>query len=269
MSASDKRNSYNVVLLGNTLVSRMRREIRRFDPFSDEAKALKPVVTALDALRRALTEFDGEWKDKGDSETPTLENAQRTVLSAGFHTALNQVGTGDAEGAVFEDEADFVDQSSALGYRGGPFKVPDVMLHLSLFRKTGALRIKGPQETIDIEIVDGDVINAFSNKTPEGMRLGEILVAHGAVEEDVLSEFLARHKGDKGRLGEALTNEELVTQEQLVAALKQQFQQLFARCFRMKYVTVSFRNAGELDAPREVRLDVVSLLMEGTPVTGP
>jgi len=262
MRDSQNKNSYNLVLLGNTMISRLRREIRRFDPFSKEAMALRPVVQAVDDLRVALSCFDQEWRDESDV-APRAEAPTENVLTMGFQNALKQMNAPEEPLVLDEDEP--VDQSAVLGYRGGPYKVPDVMLHLSLSRKTGTLRIKGLNEIFDIEVADGDVINAFSNSTPKGMRLGEVLVDQGAVDQTTLDRFLDRNQGDRCRLGEALKAEELVTQDQLVAALTYQFQALFMRCFRMKLATITFKPDCDTTAPRELRMDVVSLLMEGSP----
>jgi len=260
------RHAHNLILLGNTMIGRMRREIREMDAFPEQMEVLARVVIAIDRLKEALHDFDVEFKRHRKKDSVLMvRRADHSALAAGFTSALRQLEEAQVPSQSGEKggQEGAGDRSHELGYRGGPFKVPDVMLHMSLFRKTGRLILKSPSEDFEIHLLDGDVVHAESSNTPPGLRLGEILIAQGSVTEKALEEFLEKHEGDPERLGRALKNEELVSEEDLARALTWQFQQLFSRCFRLKEVSITFQEVDPPEQEPEVRLNVVALLMEG------
>ena len=81
------------------------------------------------------------------------------------------------------------------------------------------------------EIAAGPAVN---QPTPEGLRLGEILVSMGAVAPDVLANFLSTHADAVGRIGLSLLARKLVSLEQIQSALRRQVDQLFARLLTLQ-----------------------------------
>jgi len=109
------------------------------------------------------------------------------------------------------------------------FGIADVFQLIGQQRKTGILELTTPAATFSLELEAGDIVHAHSNHTPQGQRLGDILVAQNAIERDVLEEICKSLGGT--RLGEALLERNLVTSEALLSALEFQIQLLFNRMF--------------------------------------
>ena len=153
----------------------------------------------------------------------------------------------------------------ALTAREGSFATPDLIGFLSSQRKTGLLEIETPAETFLLELAGGDVVHAQSDRTPEGQRLGDVLVARGAIERERLESVRARAGGP--RLGTALVDEGLVTREQLLAALQEQIQKLFQRLFEARPRTFRFWDGPPVHADEDLRMNATSLLLEGARVS--
>jgi hypothetical protein len=73
--------------------------------------------------------------------------------------------------------------------------------------------------------------------------------------------MLAR-RDSASRLGAALESEELVSREELRAALEYQIQQLFHRLFCAKDATFTFGQQPDEDDDGRIRMNVTQLLLE-------
>jgi hypothetical protein len=138
---------------------------------------------------------------------------------------------------------------------------------LALNGATGLLTVQTRHESIRISLCGGDVIEAISDRPPAGQRLGEILVARGALDPEQLDELLARRDAEGGaqRIGELLATEELVTREQLREALAEQIQHCFLRVFHAENATYAFFPRAD-GTCADVRLGVTELLLESARV---
>ena len=138
---------------------------------------------------------------------------------------------------------------------------PDLVNFLSSQKKTGLLEVVTPVEQFTLEFDNGDIVHAQSNRTPEGQRLGDILVSRNVIERSVLEQFL-RATGS-GRLGETLVAQKWITQEQFLDALRLQIHWLFQRLFEQPASSFCFWSGPPLYADSNVRLNATALLLDG------
>lgn len=138
---------------------------------------------------------------------------------------------------------------------------PDLVDFLSSHRKTGLLEVATVMELFTLEFNDGDIVHAHSNRTPEGQRLGDILVARSMIGRDVLEQSL--RVAGSGRLGETLVAQKWITQEQFVEVLRLQIHGLFQRLFEQPASHFRFWSGPPLHADANVRLNATALLLDG------
>jgi len=140
--------------------------------------------------------------------------------------------------------------------------IPELVAFLSGLGKSGVLKVTTLNETFSVVLRKGELFHAFSDNTPSGLRLGEILVAQKAISDEALFKFLRRQSGDKGRLGEALEKEHLVSRDQLRYALEHQVQQMFHRLFTAQEAAFVFQEGEDAEPDSHVRMNVTHLLLE-------
>ncbi len=138
----------------------------------------------------------------------------------------------------------------------------DLLGLLSAMAKSGVLWVQSSGETFSIVLQDGGVVHAASDRSPPGLRLGEILVAQGAVTQSQFDAFLARFKTAAGKLGLALEREEIVTRAQLAAALEYQVHRLFERMMTQENATFVFTERPAESSDHRLRISVPMLLLE-------
>lgn len=133
-------------------------------------------------------------------------------------------------------------------------------------RKNGLLRVRGKLETVSLEFKEGDVVHAISDNAPISDRLGEILVAQGSLERDVLKKLLNKYADSRRKLGTHFEIQQLVGEEGLRKALEQQVQRLFNRLFAMQDAYFEFIEDAAGQQLQKVRLGAMSLLLESAHV---
>ena len=140
--------------------------------------------------------------------------------------------------------------------------VPDLIGFFQQQNKTGRLEIEHDNETFSLEFTGGALIHAGSSNSPEGERLGEILVRRGALTEARLDRYLA-HLASGKKIGTALQHEEIVAPEELAAALRDQVLGIFVRLAKLPGCQFTFREGGiDPDIEGQVRYNVTGLLLE-------
>lgn len=72
----------------------------------------------------------------------------------------------------------------SLAVSGSLVPVPDMISFLSSMGCTGVLAIETDGERFLMDLLDGDVVHAQSDGAPDGDRIGDILVAQGAMTRD-------------------------------------------------------------------------------------
>lgn len=134
---------------------------------------------------------------------------------------------------------------------------------LSFGRKTGVLWVDTPEENFLIGLVDGKVMHATSDQSPEGLRLGEVLVGLGFLTRRQLERFVEKMGENKKAVsGEVLVKNEMITEDELKAALRQQVQQLVRRLLAARIAIFRFREGMEVLLAHRVSIDMNQLLLE-------
>jgi hypothetical protein len=159
-------------------------------------------------------------------------------------------------------------ESGRDGFSGSStcISLPDLLGFLHVQGKSGTLRVRLERESLTIAFRKGDLVLASSDNSPVGCRLGEILVEQGALAREELQSFLVYHCSKSGKLGRALEVRDLVTEEDLRAALDRQMHALFSRLFQARDADFSFREDEIPPETGDPGLNVIQLLLEGARV---
>ncbi len=151
------------------------------------------------------------------------------------------------------------------GLQGNSLTVPlaELMSFLAFGRKTGVLWVDAPAENFLVGLIDGRLMHATSDKTPEGLRLGEVLVRLGFITRRQLERFIAqRQEAGAAISGEILLKNGMISDDELHAALKYQVKQLVMRLVDTKTAIFRFREGMEVLLATKLDLDVNQLLLE-------
>jgi hypothetical protein len=138
---------------------------------------------------------------------------------------------------------------------------------LAFGRKTGVLWVDTPEENFLLGLVDGKVLHATSDHSPEGLRLGEVLVGLGHLTRRQLERFVEKKGESKDTVsGEVLVQHGMITAEELELALRHQVQHLVQRLLGSKTAIFRFREGMEVPLAHRVSLDMNQLLLESARV---
>ena len=156
--------------------------------------------------------------------------------------------------------------------------IPDLLSFLQMQAKTGTLRINIGTEVISLALEEGDLVNAYSDNSPPGLRLGEILVRQGRIEMERLQRFLEEFDLGKEPLGEALERAGLISRDELEEALEFQIRLIFVRLLCSEKAHFRFES-GHTSQGRPGRYSIMQLLLDACrihdearsnlPVSGP
>jgi len=152
---------------------------------------------------------------------------------------------------------------SQQGLQGNVSTIPmaELLSFLAFSKKTGVLWVDSPEENFLIGMVKGKLMHANSDRTPEGLRLGEILVGLGCLTRSQLERFISQIGSDQPVTGDSLVEDGMITEDELQGALLYQVQQLFGRLVRTKNAMFRFREGMEVLLSHQVSLDINSLLL--------
>lgn len=153
------------------------------------------------------------------------------------------------------------------GLQGNSATVPlnELLSFLAFGRKTGVLWVDTPRENFLVGLVDGAVRHAASDSTPEGLRLGEVLVGLGFLTRRQLERFVGtvEEDGTESKIsGEQLVSGGMISADELRRALEHQVQQLVRRLVEAPTALFRFREGMEVLVAHRVTLDVNHLLLE-------
>ena len=146
----------------------------------------------------------------------------------------------------------------------GIFSGPDLVSFLGVQQKTGLLEIRTPNQLFTLELDAGQVAHLQSNRAGKGERLGDILVELGVVERRAVED--AYRTNPRGRVGELLFGNGLVTEEQLFEALQRQIHVLFQRLASEPMERFTFWAGPLLHAQERLRLNATALMLEAARV---
>ena len=157
-----------------------------------------------------------------------------------------------------EDEADKDDGLHGHLSDGG---IAEILGFIANLRKSGTLLLRGQRENFLVELRDGAVIYAQGDDPPQGLLLGEILVAQGAAARIDIEPCLKAHGNDL-MLGRALMEQGSISHEALLIALSYQVQHVFHRMFAEPGAFFQFEEDVYKYETDDIKLDVQMLLLE-------
>lgn len=158
---------------------------------------------------------------------------------------------------------------SSHGFQGDSWTITlsELLGFLGYARKTGVLWVDTPNENFLIGLLDGNVMHATSNHTPEGLRLGEVLVAFGFLTQRQLERYLTQHRKDESATsGEVLLEGGMISEGELQQALAYQVQQVVCRMVETKNAVFRFRDGMRIELAYHVNLNLDRLLLESARV---
>lgn len=214
----------------------------------DDAQQVKILTEAMQSVAAAFQEL-------------------REVIPAGIFTnwgvesrLLGLMMIGQWLGADEDTEAS--QPTCALHGNAGTMAISGVIGFLGMHKKSGALKVESADEDFLVEFESGDVVHVESTNAPKGTRLGDYLVAQGAVGEQELERAIAKYQRARLTVGQIVSRENLVTNDQLRAALRQQMQVLVARMLTVPDARFRFEESSGRGSMERVRINVTQLLLE-------
>jgi hypothetical protein len=144
------------------------------------------------------------------------------------------------------------------------FSINDIFQVLGLQRKSGVLVVEGPDDTITISFLGGQVVSAESATHRLDNRIGALLVRGGRINDEQLARILQLQKESQQRLGFLLIRERLVTPEDLREALRLQIFRIVFSSFRWTDGRFRFTQEASIDydADHMSPVPTESILME-------
>lgn len=144
--------------------------------------------------------------------------------------------------------------------------IAELLGFLAFSHKSGVLWVDSPTENFLVGIIDGRLKHASSDHTPEGLRLGEVLVGLGCLTRRQLERFIAHQQVDgdnpDGVSGELLLDWGMITDEELHEALSHQVVNLFQRLVSNKEAVFRFQEGVNVQLAFHVDLDINQLLLD-------
>jgi hypothetical protein len=144
------------------------------------------------------------------------------------------------------------------------FSINDIFQVLGLQRKSGVLVVEGPDDTVTISFLGGQVVSAESATHRLDNRIGSLLVRGGRINDEQLARILQLQKESQQRLGFLLIRERLVTPEDLREALRLQIFRIVFSSFRWTDGRFRFTQEASIDydADHMSPVPTESILME-------
>ena len=140
------------------------------------------------------------------------------------------------------------------------FEVPDLLTFLNQGRRTGALVMERPDYETKLYLREGRPV--FASSTAEQLRFGTLLVKMGKVGEDTMERIAGKQRG--ARIGQALLQEKILTEDELAILLKVQVSEVIFDTFEWHDGEFTFYD--RVPAPATavtLEMDVQNLIIEG------
>jgi hypothetical protein len=230
-----------------------------------------------------------------ESALPLFTSERETFLSANLGDALahlelvlRAVGQEPSSTSRKEDRQSFVRklfgraqvdsehpftppkfEVSRQGLQGNSSTVSmaELLSFLAYGRKTGVLWVDTPTENFLIGMTEGTIRHAASDRTPEGLRLGEVLVGLGFLTRRQLERFVEQSGVSNASIfGETLVKSGMISSTELETALVHQVRQIVQRVLQSKVALFRFREELEIHLAHNVTLDVNQLLLDSARV---
>jgi hypothetical protein len=141
-------------------------------------------------------------------------------------------------------------------------EVPDLLTYLHMGRRTGVLLLERADQQTSLYFREGDPI--YGNSTQEGLRLCDILVRHGKLEEEQVQKIVESHRATGNRVGQVLVAARILTPDELVSFLKIQTSEVVFDIFGWQGGTFGFYDdVGPPTGSVVLEMDLKNLIMEG------
>jgi len=165
----------------------------------------------------------------------------------------------DEHDTSLSDELDF---SQGLHGHTESITIAEILGFIAGLRKSGTLVVHGTNQDFLIDLKDGKVIYAQGNNPPPGLRVGEVLVAQGALSQTELDEFVEENADAEEVLGTALLQAGRISREALRIALSFQVQHLFHCLTTEQDAYFQFEEGLHRVSSEDILLNVEMLLLE-------
>jgi hypothetical protein len=133
---------------------------------------------------------------------------------------------------------------------------------LAFNRKTGTLRVRMPDEIVELDVHGGWVVDMRSDNPPPRQSLGEILVARRYITRESLEDYCQRNAGSSKRLGRGLRAEGLVRRKQVRRALHIQLLHALQRCLSALEFDLEFLPLSNRYGSPDFHYELNALLLE-------
>jgi len=140
------------------------------------------------------------------------------------------------------------------------FEVPDLLTFLNLGRRTGVLVLECADRESKLFFREGRPV--FATSTADDLRFGSLLVKFKKIDPETLDRVL--HARPTGRIGQALLQAKVVTEEELASLLKVQVSEVIFDTFEWHQGVFAFFD--KVSAPVTavtLDIDLQNLIMEG------
>ncbi len=228
-------------------------------PRREEAPFLyKQLEDAFSRLGATIHALGTNATDASREALPSLPIAPAKAERRGILGRLLRRRKDAGEAPAPKDEVKNVD------LQGTSWTIPvsELLSFLALSHKTGALWIHTPQETFMVEMRAGRLVHATSDCTPEGGRLGDILVALGKIQANEVQPCVAEARQTNEAFGAHLVRMGRISAQELREALGIQVQSLFHRLITSENAVYRFQEGLNVSENRDLELNVTSLLLE-------
>lgn len=145
------------------------------------------------------------------------------------------------------------------------FGLGDIFQLIGIQRKTGILTLRGPEDTVTVKFLEGQVVGADTKQRSVEELLGAVLVRTGRITESQLREALRTQKQTLQRLGYVVVKSGMISEEDLIEALRVQSLQIIYRLFRWRDGEYSFGGVEDLEYDEQhfIPISAETILMEG------
>lgn len=245
----DSAHLLNLVQRCSELCATAERSVRKLSPERESflAHNLEGALLQLELILRVL----GERREGGrDAERQSL--LRRLFARSGAKDAATET----IEAPSFD--------VSAQGLQGNSWTVSiaEIVGFLAFANKTGLLWVDSPSGNYIVGVVSGRLMHASSDHTPEGLRLGEVLVGLGFLTRRQLERYLATRAEGETVSGEKLLEAGMISDDELREALGYQVKKLFNKLIRTEHAVFRFQEGVKVQLAYQVDLDINQLLLD-------
>ncbi len=235
-------------------LARLVLHCREFKSYVDQLASALPDRASAPFLYRQLEE-----------QLSRLEDAVRGLGKREIEEKQSEQKRGFLRRFLGKSPEAKVDENDRFDLEGNSWTIPvsELVGFLSNTGKTGILSVDARDERFVVEIQSGVLIRATSNRTPDGLRLGELLVAHEKLTDKDVTNYVRMAREANKSLGEYLVSHGHVNEVDLRAALSVQAEGLFYRLMSAENSIYRFQDGVNLDGAQEAGLSVTQLLLEG------